>query len=137
MRELQNLLRDKVGLDLVVSKGADDKVGEKVSLELRNNSYKKLNIELGGSLFEKLGFKGKNDHFSSGVGVNFNTNKAYEPNTIVQYKGVVFIRTGELGKSDDPFVDKENWRILDTSALNAWSDNATYLEGDVESKEEA
>ena len=135
LRELQNLLRDKVGLDLVVSKGADDKVGEKVSLELRNNSYKKLNIELGGSLFEKLGFKGKNDHFSSGVGVNFNTNKAYEPNTIVQYKGVVFIRTGELGKSDDPFVDKENWRILDTSALNAWSDNATYLEGDVVSYE--
>ena len=135
LRELQNLLRDKVGLDLVVSKGADDKVGEKVSLELRNNSYKKLNIELGGSLFEKLGSKGKNDHFSSGVGVNFNTNKAYEPNTIVQYKGVVFIRTGELGKSDDPFVDKENWRILDTSALNAWSDNATYLEGDVVSYE--
>lgn len=135
LRELQNLLRDKVGLDLVVSKGADDKVGEKVSLELRNNSYKKLNIELGGSLFEKLGFKGKNDHFSSGVGVNFNTNKAYEPNTIVQYKGVVFIRTGELGKSDDPFVDKENWRILDTSALNAWSDNATYLEGDIVSYE--
>lgn len=133
--DLKNLLRDKVGLDLVVSKGADGKVGEKVGLELRNNSYKNLNIELGGSLFEKLGFKGKNDHFSSGVGVNFNANKAYEKNAIVQYKGVAFIRTGELGKSEDPFEDKENWRILDTSALNEWSENATYLEGDIVASE--
>lgn len=124
--DLKELLLDKVGLELVINKGADDKVGEKVSLELKNNSYKKLNLELGGSLFEKLGFKGKNDHFSSGVGVNFNANKAYEPNTIVQYKGVVFMRTGELGKSENPFEDKENWRILDTSAISDWSENATY-----------
>lgn len=133
--DLKELLLDKVGLELVINKGADDKVGEKVSLELKNNSYKKLNLELGGSLFEKLGFKGKNDHFSSGVGVNFNANKAYEPNTIVQYKGVVFMRTGELGKSENPFEDKENWRILDTSAISDWSENATYLEGDMVASE--
>ncbi|TLD96167.1 flagellar hook-basal body complex protein [Helicobacter jaachi] len=129
--DLKNLLRDKVGLDLEVNKAADGKVGEKVSLELKNNSYKNLNLELGGSLFEKLGLKGKNDSFSSGVGANFNANRAYEKNAIVQYKGVVFIRTGELGKSEDPFNDKENWRILDTGAIAQWSDNATYLEGDV------
>ena len=129
--DLKNLLRDKVGLDLEVSKGADGKVGEKVSLELKNNSYKNLNLELGGSLFEKLGFKGKNENFNSGVGTNFNANKAYEKNAIVQYKGVSFIRTGELGSSEDPFIDKENWKILDSSALSQWSDNTTYLEGDV------
>lgn len=129
--DLKNLLRDKVGLDLDISKGADGKIGEKVSLELRNNSYKNLNLEIGGSLFEKLGFKGKNDHFNSGVGANFNANKAYEKNAIVQYRDVVFIRTGELGKSEDPFLDTENWRILDSSGLSEWSENATYLEGDM------
>ena len=135
LNDLKNLLRDKAGLDLEVSRTPDGKVGEKVSLEIRNNSYKNLDIEIGGSLFEKLGFKGKNDHFNSGVGVNFNPNKAYEKNAIVQYKGAVFMRTGELGKSEDPFVDSDNWRILDTGALPEWNDNTTYLEGDIVASE--
>lgn len=133
--ELKNLLQDKVGLDLEINKGDDNKVGEKLSLELRNNSYKHLDIEIGGSLFDKLGFKGKNDYFRSGVGINFNANKAYDTNTIVQYKDVVFIRTGEFGKSDDPFTDKDNWQILDSRGLREWSENTTYLEGDVVSSE--
>ncbi|WP_300732221.1 flagellar hook-basal body complex protein [uncultured Helicobacter sp.] len=135
LNDLKKLLQDKAGLDLEVGKDLDGKEGEKVSLALRNNSYKNLNLEIGGSLFEKLGFKGKNDYFSSGVGANFNANKAYEPNAIVQHKGVVFLHTGELGKSEDPFMDKENWKILDSSGLNVWTDNATYLEGDVVSYE--
>lgn len=129
--DLKELLREQLGLDLELSKDIDGKIGEKVSLEIRNNSYKNLDIEFGGSLFEKLGFKGKNDHFKSGVGVNFNANKAYDTNAIVQYKGVVFLRTGELGKSEDPFLDQENWKILDTGALLQWNENATYFEGDV------
>ncbi|RDU59265.1 flagellar hook-basal body complex protein [Helicobacter marmotae] len=133
--ELKKLLHDKAGLDLEVSRNVENKVDQKVSLELRNNSYKNLNIELGGSLFDKLGFKGKNESFSSGASLNFSPNKAYEKNAIVEYKNVVFIRTGEQGTSQDPFSDTENWRILDTSGLNAWSEDATYLEGDIVSSD--
>lgn len=130
LNELKALLRDKVGLDLEVSRGADGKIDDKVSLEIRNNSYKNLNIELSGSLFEKLGFKGKNENFSSGVGANFNANKAYEKNAIVQEKGAVFLRVGDLGTSEDPFTDS-SWKLIDSSGLGQWSENATYLEGDV------
>lgn len=133
--ELKNLLRDKVGLDLEISRGVDGKVGEKVSLELRNNSYKNLDLELGGSLFEKLGLKGKNDNFSSGVSLSFSANRSYEKNAIVQYKGAVFMRTGEAGKSQDPFSDKDDWKLLDGSALPQWNENTTYLEGDIVSFE--
>ena len=46
--DLKNLLREKVGLDLEISKGADGKVGEKVSLELKNNSYNNFTLSLEG-----------------------------------------------------------------------------------------
>lgn len=131
LNDLKNLLRDKVGLDLEVSRDASGKVDDKVALEIRNNSYKNLNIELGGSLFDKLGFKGKNENFASGAGGSFNPNRAYEKNAIVQDKGAVFLRTGETGESEDPFTDSANWKMIDSSGVAQWSENATYMEGDV------
>lgn len=129
--ELKNLIREKLGLDLEIARTPDGKVDEKISLELRNNSYKSLNIEVGGSLFEKLGLKGKNDHFKSGIGTEFSPNRAYDKGAIVQYQGAVFRRIGEIGKSEDPFIDKDNWQLLDSSGLPQWKEDTTYLEGDI------
>lgn len=129
--DLKALLNERVGLDLEIARNPDGSIGDKVSLELKNNSYKNINLELGGNLFDKLGFKGKNDRFSSGVSVNFSPNKAYEPNAIVEFQGVIFRKLTDSGNSADPFLEPENWAILDASNVATWSENATYLENDV------
>lgn len=127
-KDLDALLSQKAGLGLDLVRLPDGEVGAKTGLKIFNTSFHARDIEISGSLAQKLGISGRNERFGSTLASLYAQDKEYEKGDLVSLDGVIFTYKGSLGNSN-PFEDRENWEIVDTSVLKQWRNGVSYEVG--------
>lgn len=120
--ELINKIKEQTGLDFDISKNAS---GDKnITLELKNNSFASMDVQLGGKLFDRLGMSGSKELDSLKI-KDFDISKNYLIGDYTKIDGAIFQRINASGSSN-PLEDGESWILVDSSAIQPYNAESSY-----------
>lgn len=122
--ELKRLIKEQIGLDLGFAKLPNGDINPSLMLELTSDSLSPLNVELGGKLFEKLGFSGEKELNMLNVS-QYSSTKVYNPNDLVKVSDVIFKRL-DSPTSSSPIDDTEAWVVVDSTNAPLFRDEDSY-----------
>ena len=118
--ELVNKIKEQTGLDIIVSKNANNNI----NLELKNNNFSNINVELGGKLFDRLGMSGQKDLDNLKI-KDFDSSKDYLINDYVKIDGAIFQKISDSVNSN-PLEDNNSWALVDSSGVRSYNEESKY-----------